>query len=529
MKNLTKKLCLFAMLCITLNAQSQVPKLNSLESVAPTVFLDFDGQTVTSVWNNYTTFYCEPAGYTPAQINSIFNQVSEDFRPFALNITTDSTKYWNAPSAQRFRIIFTPTSAWYPNAGGVAYVGTFTYGDDVPGFVFTNRLNQASPNHYKYVAEACSHETGHALGLTHQSKFNETCSLLENYNSGQGSGETGWAPIMGKSYYKNMTGWNNGPIPSSCTSMQDNLSIITSQNGFTYREDDFTDIANSSSTQINEYSFNINGIVTTPLDRDAFKFINTKSSPVHIEVNPFSTGANNENANLDIAVQLFNSANQLIRTYDPETSMSVIIDTTLANGTYYIIIDGTGNINAGNYGSLGSYSITGSRGTLAIREVNLKGINNGNTHKLHWNIVSDEPIVNQILETSTNGRNFETIMNDASGVSSFNFTPKTNGNVFYRLKATSSIGESIFSNITVLKANTDDKSFTVSTIIDESIRVVATEDFQYKLFDANARLIATGTNKKGINNINVNKMTRGLYVLQIIHNNNIQTERIIKQ
>ncbi len=528
MKNLTKKLCLIAMLCTTLNAFSQVPNLNSLESVDGTVFLDFDGQTVNNVWNNYNTIYCDAAPYTNAQILGIFNQVSEDFRPFALNVTTDSTKYWNAPANKRIRAIFTPTSAWYPNAGGVAYVSSFIYGDDVPLFIFTNRIG-ANANYYKNISEVCSHEVGHSLGLNHQSKYNESCGLVENYYSGAGTGETSWAPIMGKAYNKNMTCWNNGPIPTNCTTLQDNLSIITTQNGFTYRADEYEDIIDANTKLLSQSSFNASGIITTTTDKDAFKFENTLSTPIHLEVNPYSIGVNNEGANLDVLVQLYNASNVLIRTYDPLGSMSVMIDTTLSNGTYYLVVKGTGNTNGSNYGSLGSYTIIGSRGTLAIREVSLKGSNNGTSHKLNWSIISDEPIVNQVLETSNNGRNFEAIMNDATGKTDFYYTPKVSGNIFYRLKATSSIGESIYSNITVLKANADDKFFTVTTIIDESIRVIATEDFQYKLYDANARLVATGTNKKGINNISVNKMTRGLYVLQLIHNNNVQTERIIKQ
>ena len=85
------------------------------------------------------------------------------------------------------------------------------------------------------VAECCSHESGHTLGLSHQSKYDDGCHLTATYNEGTGSGETAWAPIMGNSYYRNMSGWNNGPTPYGCGSNQDNLSIITSQNGFGYR------------------------------------------------------------------------------------------------------------------------------------------------------------------------------------------------------------------------------------------------------------------------------------------------------
>jgi hypothetical protein len=127
-----------------------------------------------------------------------------------VNITTDSTKFLSAPLTRRIRIVITPTSSWRPNVGGISFVGSFTWGDNTPGFVFSDRLG---PNNTKFIAECCSHESGHTLGLSHQSKYNTNCSLAETYSTGNGTGETGWAPIMGNSYNRNMTGWNNGPTP----------------------------------------------------------------------------------------------------------------------------------------------------------------------------------------------------------------------------------------------------------------------------------------------------------------------------
>jgi Metallo-peptidase family M12B Reprolysin-like len=525
MKNLTKKLCLMALLFTSLSAYCQYPKLNSNASVQPTIFLDFDGQFVDNVWNNYTPFYCDPCGLSTDQMTYIFNIVSEDYRPFNINVTTDSTKYWSAPATERIRVIVTPTSAWYPNVGGIAYTGSFTWGSDLPVFAFTNRVAGVLKN----IAEVCSHESGHALGLSHQAKFNQTCGLVESYNSGSGSGEIGWAPIMGKAYGKNMTGWNEGPTPYSCSVLQDNLSIITTQNGFTYRTDDYRETLDNNTNVLNEVSFNAAGIITTTTDKDAFKFTNTITTPIHIEIMPFHIGTNNEGANLDVRVQLFNSASVLIRTYNPETTMGVTIDTTLATGAYYLVVDGTGNLNTSSYGSLGSYNITGSRGVLAIRNVTLKGNSDGKTHKLQWQTIADEPIAKQVIESSTDGIHFETILTDITGLNSYVTNAKSSGNVFYRLKVTSVIGESMYSNIIVLKANGDEKLFTVSTMVYEEIRVIATEDYQYKLYDANARLIAAGNNKKGINSINVSNTIKGMYVLQMMNNNYKQTERIIKQ
>ncbi|HMC99337.1 MAG TPA: hypothetical protein VKH37_04260, partial [Ferruginibacter sp.] len=143
-------------LLFSLNAFS-IPKLNSYPGVPATIFLDFDGHTVnTTFWNGGNTLFCAPAPMTDAQITEAWGRVSEDYRPFNINITTDSTVFLAAPLDKRIRIIVTPTSSWCPGVGGVAYVGSFSWGDDTPAFVFCDQLGPNSP---KMVGEACSHES----------------------------------------------------------------------------------------------------------------------------------------------------------------------------------------------------------------------------------------------------------------------------------------------------------------------------------------------------------------------------------
>jgi Secretion system C-terminal sorting domain len=530
MKNLTKKLCFIALLFASLSAFCQVPKLSSLPALTPTptIFLDFDGHSVQhAAWRSGNAFYCDPAILTTAQMTDIFNRVSEDYRPFEVNVTTDSAKFLAAPVTQRIRVIVTPTSAWYPGVGGVAYTGSFTWGTDAPCFVFPDKLS----NNPKYIGECCSHESGHSVGLSHQAKFDASCVLTEPYNTGIGvnAEQTSWAPIMGNSYYKNMTGWNVGPTPFDCATAQDNISIIVSTNGFGYRADDYTETLDNNTTAINVNNINAAGIITTTTDKDAFKITLAQNSTIHFEVNPFSLGANNAGANLDVMLSLYNSSNTLIRTYDPLTTMNVIVDTTLATGTYYFVVDGTGNNNVSQYGSLGSYTITGSRGVLAIHNISLQGKNINSKHQLNWSIIADEPIVKQVLEASSNGIDFSPIMTDVTGAKSFTNTPNKSGTIFYRLKVTSSIGESNYSNIVGLKSNGNEKLFEVSTLVQQDIKVTAIENYSYNLYDANARLIASGKERKGVNNINVANLPTGMYVLQMMNDNYKQTERIIKQ
>src|SRR5919205_2791630 len=78
--------------------KAQSPILNSYPSASAVIFLDFDGHTVNNTsWNYNGAIYCSPSGLNNTQITEVFNRVAEDYRPFNINITTDSTKYLAAP------------------------------------------------------------------------------------------------------------------------------------------------------------------------------------------------------------------------------------------------------------------------------------------------------------------------------------------------------------------------------------------------------------------------------------------------
>ena len=457
-----------------------------------------------------------------------FYRVAEDYRPFNVNITTDSTVFLAAPLNRRVRIIITTTSAWCPGVGGVAYVGSFTWGDDTPGFVFSDRLGPFSP---KMVGEACSHESGHTVGLAHQSRYGANCSTPEEqYNSGAGSGETGWSPIMGNSYYRNMSNWNNGPTPYGCTNMQDNLSIITTQSGFGYRPDDYTEALNATAYALPSTNFTVSGIITTNADKDAFRLGLVQSSNVHITVIPFNVANNYIGANLDVKLELYNNAGSLLRTYDPAATMSVTIDTVLDAGTYYLKIDGTGNTNTGEYGSLGAYTINGTSGALPIHAVNLSGSTDKARHNLSWNIIADEPIKSIRVELSENGTDFTELTSVTPSARNFSYNPGKAGILYYRLKLTSVLGQEVYSNTLALKGtNNIDPLFYVSTFIRQEIAVNAPGNYRYCVADMNGRIIATGNGPKGLNRIDMRKQPDGMYIIQLITNNTRQTERIIKQ
>jgi hypothetical protein len=508
-----------------------LPALSSFPTARATIFLDFDGHFVhASSWNGGNSFYCAPSGFNDAQITEVFNRVAEDYRPFNINITTDSTVFLAAPLAQRVRMVVTTTSSWYLGVGGVSYTGSFTWGDDTPGFVFVDRLAY-SP---KIVAECCSHESGHTLGLSHQAKYDGSCALITTYNEGTGSGQIGWAPVMGNSYYKNVSGWNNGPTPNGCTADQDNLSIITSRNGFTYRMDDHSDDpkVNPTSVNVKNVQFATSGIISTNTDKDAFKFDFTKQGILHLDAQPFSVGADNAGANLDVKVTLLNSYMQVVRVYDPENILNVSIDTILNQGTYYVIVEGAGNINSTNYGSLGSYTVSGNFTPMAampVSQVVLFGKADQQRNHLEWNIITDTPVKELLLESSSDGTIFTSLTTFYAGTKDFNFEPLAKGTLYYRLKVTSVNNQVMYSNIVAIKASDlSGKPFTVSTLTSSEIKIVSAENYKYQLADMSGRVLKSGSGDAGSNQININNCPNGIYFIQIISNSQRTTQRILK-
>ena len=137
---------------------AQVPTLSSYPSASAVLFLDFDGHTVNGTsWNTSGPIFAVPSNMNATQITEVFNRIAEDYRPFNINVTTDSTKYLAAPVKQRMRVIMTITWEWYGRAGGVAYTNSFTWGDNTPCFVFTSLHEYNTKN----IAEAGAHEAGH--------------------------------------------------------------------------------------------------------------------------------------------------------------------------------------------------------------------------------------------------------------------------------------------------------------------------------------------------------------------------------
>jgi hypothetical protein len=357
----TKQLFLFAILILSQRLFSQIPQLNSDPNITnKVIYLDFNGQVVSgTLWNSGNTINALASTISTLNMVQVWKRVSEDFRPFDVNVTTDSVRFNNATTTSRTRVVITPSSAWYGSAGGVAYLNSFNWGGTpgTPCWVFENLLGYNA----KYIAEACSHEAGHTLSLRHQSTYSVGCVKTAEYNPGQGTGVTGWAPIMGVGYYKNVTTWFNGLSSSSCTTIQYDhgnvLPGITGNNFLNFISDDVGDTYAAGKT-LNLVTYNLvdSGIITTPTDVDVYKFNICNTRDITFAVKPWALDTTGYNgANLDVRFQLFNSGNALIATDTSLVKLNTLSAVTLTPGDYYFTIDGGGSANYSDYGSLGKY------------------------------------------------------------------------------------------------------------------------------------------------------------------------------
>jgi hypothetical protein len=195
-------------------------------SVSSVILLDFDGYYLNSpMWNNGIPYQCQPSGLYPDQIQTILDSVKKDYAKYNVTVTTDENVYLSASPLKRMRVVVTTSSEIYPGVAGIAYVGSMFWGDNTPCFVFSDRLSYNALR----VRLATSHESGHTIGLYHQSQYDANCNLLYTYKPCDYTTNTG--PIMGSIGSTCVASWWIGPTPNGCTYIQDDNAVITSKVG----------------------------------------------------------------------------------------------------------------------------------------------------------------------------------------------------------------------------------------------------------------------------------------------------------
>jgi PKD repeat protein len=339
-------------------------RLHSLPGARRVIYLDFTGHVTSGTsWN--TAFANgqdiisapfdldgDPTTWSAAEqaaIIRVWQQVAEDYMPFAIDITTEDPgrdaleKSGLDDTTFGVRVVISPTSNWYPGAGGVAYVGSFGRQVDTPCFVFTENVS----NEPKYIAEAASHEAGHTLGLLHKGLTDGTV-----YYEGQGD----WAPIMGVSYYRPITQWSKGEY-AQANNLDDELAKIAAYGADPINDDHGDTMATAEVLTGN--SFIAAGVINSGADVDMFRF---DVGPGRLLLTVESTSVQ---PNVNLRAELLDSTGAVLGTSDETGTLSAHLSVNVAGGTYYLRIDGVGEgdpatTGYSDYGSLGEYKVTGN-------------------------------------------------------------------------------------------------------------------------------------------------------------------------
>lgn len=351
-------------------AVSSVPFLHSNPSATQKIFLDFDGHTTTrnNIWNSFNN---DEAIHAPAfsldgdrsdfnsaeldVIQETFDRVAEDFAAFDVDVTTEDPGISAfTQGGQAIRVVISTDvddatgNRWFSNAGGVAYLNSWNWTSATPVWTFYNNLGGSAKN----IAEASSHEAGHALGLSHDG------DNVRTYYQGHGNGSTGWAPIMGVGYSRALTQWSRGEYDNA-SETQNDINLIRQKLNF--RADDFGNDAESASSivPVGTTSVDIAGIIEQDSDVDYFRIDAFGQTNVDLEFDVIDVGPN-----LDLQVDVFDSDGSLVTSVNPTNRLDASLSLTLSTGTYTVAVDGVGkgNLSTGysDYGSLGQYFVTGT-------------------------------------------------------------------------------------------------------------------------------------------------------------------------
>ncbi len=535
-KNFTLLILLLTTTWLRSLGQTTVPILNSYPDADKVIFLDFDGHTVEgTVWNwAHASIVCAPSGLDAPKITEVFNRVAEDYRPFNLNITTDEARYDAAPIGNRVRVIITVTSSWYGNtAGGVAFTGSFTWGDNTPCFVFSALLK----SNIKNISEAASHEAGHTLGLFHQAEYDNNCNKLSDYHKGTGTGEIGWAPIMGVGYSKNFTLWNYGPSSLGCNKYQNDLEVITSaENGFGYRTDDHGSAFETATVpEITNNAFTATGVIEENSDNDFFRFVMLGNGRFQLDAVPYNVGTGNAGSNLDLQVSLYNESQEVLSIYNPGTLLNSVADTNLNPGVYYLKVEGKGNIYAPEYASLGSYSLQAgidlNTAVLPVQQLHLTGKEDNGNHHLQWSVVADEKIEQQVIEVSADGKEFQALTITDINARSYVYRPLAGSSNRYRIQVTLASGHRYYSNNLSIKpgaGNLSRPQLTSNLITSNTVYVNSPASYNYLLTDMNGKMIKKGVINNGVNAINHQQsLPAGMYFISFYNHIERWTDKLV--
>jgi len=358
---------------------SQTFALHSLPGSNHTIFLDFDGATVSGTWWNSSNnanpmpsrFY---SGFTLdsdpgfnatelAYIQQVWRIVAEKYAAFDVDVTTQDPgpdAYNRSSSADPTygdHVLITDdagavNSACGGSCSGIALVGTFNSSWDSTGYlepawVFSSKT-WGSP---VLTAHTAAHEVGHTFGLHHDG------NASTSYYEGQGN----WFPLMGASA-RGVGQFSKGEY-SGANNTEDDLAVIAA-GGAPYRADDHPGTISAAEPLAGGSA--VDGVIGSRTDQDVFAVDHPCSTNLTVRASGIGAGAS-----LDMSVAVLRADGSRVGYADPAsgqtsawpatpTGMDASLTVAATSGTYYVRVDGVGNgdpatTGYSDYASIGEY------------------------------------------------------------------------------------------------------------------------------------------------------------------------------
>ncbi|RZL99654.1 MAG: T9SS type A sorting domain-containing protein, partial [Pedobacter sp.] len=193
------------------------------------------------------------------------------------------------------------------------------------------------------------------------------------------------------------------------------------------------------------------------------------------------------------------------------------------------------NVNAfGNNTIIDDISITAAQKVVVpLRLISFTGSKQNGFNQLNWKTANEVNTKEFSLEYSTDATNFSalaTINSDRSALEAnyhYNHLNPAKQN-FYRLKMIDIDGRFTYSN--TVKLSGEGNLLVYPTPAKELISVSGLDKKgDIRLLSADGKIMLTQTVTSNVQTINIGQLAKGVYVLQYINGNSVQTQKIIKE